>query len=207
MQIKLTDKQKQKVQSADDVYGIMQRILMRQNKIDRKKEHFWTIGLDNQNNILYIELISLGGSTQTIVEPMQVFRVGVLKGAIKLILVHNHPSGTLKPSEPDQDITDRLIQVGKIIQIEITDHLIISEKSYLSLHDAGILNQIKESKKYKPTYKQQEEFRKDAEAIGKAKGRLERDKEIASQMKAKGYSVEEIVELTGLPVKVVKVLK
>ncbi|HXB12936.1 MAG TPA: JAB domain-containing protein, partial [Bacteroidia bacterium] len=195
------------VLNSDDVYGIMQRILLRENKIDRTREHFWTIGLDSNNTILYIELMSLGSSTKVIVEPMQVFRVGVLKGALKLILVHNHPSGVLKASDDDVDITDRLLQVGQIIQIEVLDHLIISEKSFISLSDTGQLAEIKKSKKYVPNYKLQAELKKEAEALGKEKGEQSKAKEIALQMKTDGMVNDVIAKYTGLSVKVVKGLK
>jgi DNA repair protein RadC len=207
MQIKLTEQQKIKILNSDDVYGIIQRILLRENKIDRTREHFWTIGMDSNNTILYIELMSLGSSTKVIVEPMQVFRVGVLKGALKLILVHNHPSGVLKASDEDIDITDRLLQVGRIIQIEVLDHLIISEKNFFSLSDSGQLDEIKKSKKYVPDYKLQAELKKEAEALGMQKGKEEEKKEIALAMKKDGMVNDVIAKYTGLSVKVVKGLK
>ncbi len=207
MQLKLTEQQKIKILGADDVYGIMQRILKREQKIDRNREHFWTIGLNNAHNILYIELISLGGTRSTIVEPMQVFRVGVLKGALKLVLVHNHPSGALKPSPADIEVTDRLVQAGQILDIDIMDHLIISEKSYLSLNEIGQLDQIKFSKKYVPNYKQQKQLKDAAEKLGKAKGKKERDKEIALAMKKDGVEDKVIAKYTGLSLRVVKGLE
>jgi DNA repair protein RadC len=87
----------------------------------------------------------MGGTSMTVVEPMQVFRVGVLKGAVKMILIHNHPSGELRSSETDKDITDRLMQ-GNILQIEVIDHLIIAELSYLSFKDVGLLDQLNKVK-------------------------------------------------------------
>jgi len=122
MNIKLTEQQKVKLLNSTDVYEVMQRILLRENKIDRDKEHFWIIGLANDNKILYIELVSLGSYQSTIVEPINVFRVAVQKNAVKAILVHNHPSGELRPTQEDKDITDRLIQVGRIIiKVDIVD--------------------------------------------------------------------------------------
>jgi DNA repair protein RadC len=173
MEINLTEEQRVKVINSDVLYSVMQRVLERENLIDRNKEHFWTVGLNVKNTILYIELISLGGTSQTIVEPMQVFRVGVLKGAVKMILVHNHPSNELKPSEADKDITDRLVQVGNILQIEVIDHLIIAEKSFLSFEDIGLLAQIRRSTKYVPAYELEAKLRKEAENIreeGKKEG-------------------------------------
>ncbi|HOZ88158.1 MAG TPA: JAB domain-containing protein, partial [Bacteroidia bacterium] len=150
MNVKLSQAQKIKLASSADIYKIMQQVLLRENKIDRNKEHFWTIGLDNAHRILYVELVSLGTTTSALVEPMQVFRVAILKGAVRIVLVHNHPSGEIRPSDEDISITDRLIQVGKIIGIKVLDHLIISEKTYNSLGDTGELKKIEQSTLFVP---------------------------------------------------------
>ena len=132
MNIKLTEAERIKILNSDDLYGIMQKILLREHKIDQNREHFWVIGLENNHRILFIELISLGSVNKTIAEPMEVFSFALQKRAVKIVLCHNHPSGELKPSDADKDITDRLIQVGIIVETEVVDHLIISNKSYLS---------------------------------------------------------------------------
>jgi DNA repair protein RadC len=195
MNVKLTNAQKIKLASSADIYKIMQQVLLRENKIDRNKEHFWTIGLDNANRILYIELISLGTTTSTQVDPMQVYRVAILKGAIKIVLVHNHPSGEVRPSNEDKNITDRLVQVGKIIGIKVLDHLIISERSYNSFNDTELLKEIEQSKIFMPNYKQIAQIKKDAEKIGHEK----KAKEMLKLMVANDFTVEQIVILTGIP--------
>jgi DNA repair protein RadC len=129
MKVKLTLKQKIKILNSDDVYSIMQQVLLRENKIDRNKEHFWIIGMAQSNKILYIELISMGTVTSTLVEPMEVFSIALQKRTVKIILVHNHPSGELMPSEADKDVTDRLLQVGLFLNVPILDHLIITERA------------------------------------------------------------------------------
>lgn len=207
MKVRVPENQKIKLLNSDDVYSVMQKILLRQHKIDRNREHFWTLGLDIKNQILYIELISLGGTSKCIVEPMQVFRVGVLKGAVKMILVHNHPSGELQPSEADKDITDRLLQVGNILQIEVVDHLIISEKSYLSFVDTGLLEEISRSTKYVPTYQIVAKVKKEAEEAGKKKWEANKAREIAKELKKKGIATEVIAEATGLTIMQIKRLK
>lgn len=207
MNVKLTQTQKIKLHSSADIYKIMQQVLLRENKIDRNKEHFWTIGLDNANRILYIELISLGTTTSTQVEPMQVYRVAILKGAIKMVLVHNHPSGEVRPSEEDKNITDRLIQVGNIIGIKVIDHLIITEKTYNSFNDTQLLQEIEDSKRFMPNYKQIAQLKKEAEKIGEEKGVQKNRKEIAQQLKNKGFTVSQIVELTGITEQEAKRLK
>jgi DNA repair protein RadC len=194
MNVKLTNAQKIKLASSADIYKIMQQVLLRENKIDRHKEHFWTIGLDNANRILYIELISLGTTTSVQVEPMQVYRVAILKGAIRMVLVHNHPSGEIKPSDGDITITDRLIQVGKIVGITVLDHLIISEKTYNSLGDTGELKKIEQSTLFMPDYKQKAQLKKEAADTA----RQQEKKQIAKQLKENGFTVSQIVMLTGI---------
>ncbi|WP_223847331.1 JAB domain-containing protein [Hymenobacter montanus] len=203
MNIKLTDTQKIKLLNSTDIYGVMQQVLLRENKIDRNKEHFWTIGLDNANRILYLELISLGTTTSVPVEPMQVFRIAVQKAALKMVLVHNHPTGEMKHSQGDIDITDRLLQVGRILGIEVIDHLIIGEKAYNSFSDTGLLQQIQESTRYVPNYQLQAKIKQEAEKIGAQKEKLN----LAKALKGKGFPISQIVELTGISEEEAKKLK
>lgn len=203
MNVKLTKAQKIKLLCSADIYNVMQQVLLRENKIDRNKEHFWTIGLDNANRILYIELISMGTTTSTPVEPMQVFRIAVQKAALKMVLVHNHPSGEMKHSKEDEDITDRLLQVGTILGIKVIDHLIISEKSYNSFADTGLLDTISESSRYMPNYKQKAQIKKEAKEIGKQEKAIQ----IAKELKNKGFTIKQIVDLTGISLEEAQKLK
>jgi len=209
MNVRLTEAQKIRILNSDDIFSIMQMVLRRENKIDRDKEHFWIIGLATNNKVLFIELVSLGSVSQTIVEPMNVFRVAILKNASKVILVHNHPSGALTPSEGDKDITDRLIQVGLIISVEVIEHLIITPSSYLSFVDIGLFAKLKESLQYVPPYKIAETIRKEeqklrkeaiqiAEKKGLEEGRKKEKIEMAKAMKADGESSERIIKYTQL---------
>jgi len=207
MNLKLTKSQKIKILSSDDIYCIMQQILLRENKIDRNREHFWTISLDNANKVLNIELVSMGTVNRTIVEPMEVLSVPLQKRAVKLILVHNHPSGEIKPSEADKDVTDRLIQVGNIMNVPVLDHLIITEQTFYSFADSGLLDELAQSTKYVPAYEMKRRYEKIAEEKGEERGKTAKAKEMAKMMKKKDYSIEEIVELTGLTKIVINRLK
>ena len=133
MNVRLTKEQKIKILNAKDVFSIMRQILMRENKIGRAKEHFWVVGLNNGNRILFIELISLGSATSTIVNPPEVFRLAIYKLATQIILVHNHPSGNMKVSKNDTKLTETLKIAGSILGIPVLDHLIISEDDYISV--------------------------------------------------------------------------
>jgi DNA repair protein RadC len=196
MDIQLTEAEKIKILNSDDIYGIMQKILLREQKIDQNREHFWVIGLENNNRILFIELVSLGTVNQALVKPMEVFSLALQKRAVKIIICHNHPSGELKPSDADKDITDKLIQVGIIVNTPVLDHLIISTKSYLSFGDIGLFQELELSTKYVPPYKLAERIRKEALAIG------ERNKaiEMAKELKRDNIDVETIARYTGLSI-------
>jgi DNA repair protein RadC len=203
MNVKLTAAQKIKVLNSDDIYLVMQQVLLRENKIGRNKEHFWIIGLAQNNKILYIELISLGTITATLVEPMEVFSIALQKRTVKIILVHNHPSGELKASNADQELTDRLLQVGKFLNIPVIDHLIISEKSYYSFADSELLEKLSESKKYVLPYKEIERIKKEATETANKK----RSIEIAKAFKQQGLPIKNIARATGLNEEEIKQLK
>lgn len=203
MDIKLTEAEKIKILNSDDLYNIMQQVLLRDNKIDQNREHFWVIGLENNSRILFIELISLGTVNKTLVEPMEVFSLALQKRAVKIILCHNHPSGGLSPSEGDKDITDRLIQVGIIVNTKVLDHLIISEKSYLSFVDIGLMSELAQSTKYVPSYVLEQRIRKEAADIAKRKEKTE----IAKAMKSADEPIDKIAAFTGLSVEEIEKLR
>ena len=207
MNIKLANKTKIQIQNSEDIYSVMQRILLREEKADRGREHFWTISLDNANKILNIELVSMGSFRATIVEPMEVFSIPLQKRAVRLVLIHNHPSGTLVPSEADKDVTDHMIQVGRIMNVELIDHLIITESSYYSFANSGLLIELEQSLKYVPAYEIKKRYEKQAEEKGKEQGKKEGRKEMAKILKEKGVAIEIIMDATGLSKTVINRLK
>jgi DNA repair protein RadC len=202
MDVKLTKEERIKILNSDDIYEIMQKILLRENKIDQNREHFWVIGLETNNRILFIELISLGSVKKTIAEPMEVFSFALQKRAVKIILCHNHPSGELKPSDADKDISDRLIQVGIIVDTQVLDHIIISAKSYLSFKDTGLLDELKKSTKYVPKYVLEQRIKKEASEIATRKNTVE----IAKEFKRNGADNKMIALSTGLSLEEVEKL-
>ena len=190
MTIRLSENQKIQILNAQDVYSIMQQVLLREKKIDRNKEHFWIIGLATNNQILFIELISLGSVKATIVEPMEVFSFALQKRAVKIIMVHNHPSGTLNPSKADIEITDKMVAIGKFLQMPIIDHFIISEKMYYSFTASGLLDEIKKNTRYDLSFKE----------IDALKAMMEKEKYdfTINILKKEGYTITQIAKLTGL---------
>ena len=139
MNVKLTKEQKIKVANSEDVFSIMREVLKRENRLSRQKEHFWVVGLNVNNVIAYIELVALGSVSKIIVKPVEVFSFAVAKKCESVILVHNHPSGDLKPSKVDIDLTKKLVNGSKFLEIKVLDHLIISTKEYLSFADKKLL--------------------------------------------------------------------
>ncbi|MBF7091182.1 JAB domain-containing protein [Flavobacterium sp. ALJ2] len=194
MNINIEEQDKIEIGGSRDLYGIMQCILLRENEIDREKEHFWMIGLNMANTILYIELVSMGSVRATQVEPMNVYRVAVLKGATSVLAVHNHPSGRMTASETDKDTTDRLIQVGKILNINFIDHLIISPERYMSFVDTGLMAQLEKSLKYVPTYQIEERIRKQELEIREEKEKTDKLKETAQTEKSLRIETEQKFE-------------
>ncbi len=200
--------------SAEDVYPIMQRILMRESRTDRNREHFWTVSLDTAGTLVNIELVSMGSVRQTVVEPMEVYSIPLQKRAVRLILVHNHPGGTLKPGDADKDITDQLIQAGRILKVQVLDHLIITETGYYSFADSGLLKELENSTKYVPAYELKRRYEAEAKLLAKEQVKAAeehiietREKNIARAMKRNGEPLEKIMEYTGLSKAVIGRLK
>ena len=209
MNITLTDKEKIKVMNSKSLFKVMQQILLREQIVDQDREHFWTVCLNRANVIMNIELVSMGNVFSTGVLPMEVYSIPLQKRAVNLIFVHNHPSGELKPSKEDKDVTDRLIQIGKFVDIPVLDHMIISNKEYFSFADSGVLSELEMSLKYVPAFMQKEKALKEQREVfttatkviskqSEKRGEKKKAEEMARMMKEKGYKVEEIVQLTGL---------
>lgn len=104
-----------------------------------KKEVFKTVLLDTKNNIISISDVSVGCLDSTVVHPREVFVDAIKNSSSAIILVHNHPSGEVEPSSEDLNITDRIIECGKIIGIRVLDHIIIGDGNYLSFKEHGYM--------------------------------------------------------------------
>lgn len=123
-----------KIQSSESVFELMQPVLG-----ELPHEEFWILYLNNSNKVIAKNQLSKGGITGTLVDVRLVLKKALEVGATALILCHNHPSGTLKPSRADQDITQKLKTAATSLDIKVLDHLIITEKTYFSFADEGIL--------------------------------------------------------------------
>ncbi len=106
---------------------------------EHKKEHFIIFYLDSRNQEIKREVISVGSLNANLVHPREVFEPAVKNLAAQVILAHNHPSGDPEPSEDDLELNKRLVEAGKILGIEIIDHIIIGRNGYLSFKEKGLL--------------------------------------------------------------------
>ena len=101
---------------------------------DLPKEHLRGIYLNSHHRIVHDEVISIGTINTSIIHPREVFRPGIDHGAVAVILVHNHPSGVVTPSEADVEITKQLVSAGKIVGIHLVDHVIVSKDAFASIN-------------------------------------------------------------------------
>ena len=123
---------KPKVNSPEDVY---RRIYPRMR--EQKKENFIELCLDTKNQIIREEIISIGSLNANVVHPREVFKTALAVSAAHIIVAHNHPSGDPTPSSEDIEVTKKLIEAGKIIGVDVLDHVIIGDGRHFSMKEAG----------------------------------------------------------------------
>lgn len=125
---------KDKITTSKDVYDIMKPILL-----DLPHEEFWLLILNRANLVVKKELISRGGVSGTVVDTKIIFKAAIENYACSIVICHNHPSGNLKPSEADIRITKNIKEAGKLMEIPLLDHLIVSENGFYSFADEGMI--------------------------------------------------------------------
>lgn len=126
--------EKTSISSARDSYNIFSQHLS-----DLRTEEFWAIFLNQKNQIVYKTQISKGGISGTLVDVRVLFRIALEHFATSIIVAHNHPSGSLKPSLEDIQITKNIKNAGEILNVTLLDHLIIGDNSFLSFAEEGLL--------------------------------------------------------------------
>lgn len=105
---------------------------------DKLQEYFYCVYLDTKNHIIKDKLLFIGTINQSLVHPREVFKEAYLLSATSIICIHNHPSGNVNPSNNDIIITKQLKEVGKLLGINVIDHIIIGKDSYYSFNDNGL---------------------------------------------------------------------
>lgn len=120
------------IRSPEDGYKLMKHFLG-----DLDREAFIVISLDTKNQPVSINICHVGSLNASIVHPREVMKSAILSNAASIMLGHNHPSGNSSPSKEDVEVTKRLAEAGKIVGIELLDHIIVGDDEYVSLKEKG----------------------------------------------------------------------
>lgn len=113
--------------------------LLRPHLLDKRKEHFVALLLDNRHRLIKMSPIAIGTLSATLVHPRELFKEAIAASAAAIIVAHNHPSGDPQPSAHDVEMTDRLAQAGALLGIEVLDHLIVGTGGVVSLNADGLM--------------------------------------------------------------------
>lgn len=127
-------KHRKQIGSSRDVFEVFQPMLG-----DLPHEEFWLLLMNRANKILKKERISIGGVAGTVADVKIIFKKAIEGGASGIIACHNHPSGNLRPSNADIQLTQKMVEAGKILEISMLDHIIVTDAGYFSFADDGIL--------------------------------------------------------------------
>ncbi|NLO89062.1 MAG: DNA repair protein RadC [Clostridia bacterium] len=128
----IDSREKPSIRTPQDVANLL---LDKMRYLDR--EHFKAVFLNSKNHVLAVELISVGTLNASLVHPRELFKKAIIKSSAGIILVHNHPSGDPHPSEEDKLVTQRMVEAGKIIGIDVLDHVIIGDGRFVSMREMG----------------------------------------------------------------------
>ncbi|MCW5909466.1 MAG: DNA repair protein RadC [Cyclobacteriaceae bacterium] len=126
--------EKPKISTSKDAFDLIQGELM-----DLLHEEFWVLLLNRTNQVVKKKRISEGGVSGTVADPKIIYKLALEDLASGVIVAHNHPSGNLKPSQSDIDLTHKLKEAGRMLEIQLLDHLIIANQKYFSFADEGLI--------------------------------------------------------------------
>jgi DNA repair protein RadC len=122
------------ISSSNEIAAFLQSRLK-----DHNREVFGVLFLNRANKVNHFEIISEGGITGTVADPRIILKKALEENAVSIILCHNHPSGSLKPSRADEELTSKIKEAAKYLDIAVLDHIIVSDSGYYSFADEGIL--------------------------------------------------------------------
>ncbi len=126
--------ERQQISSSKDIFEILQPHLS-----DLSTEEFWAVFLNHQNKILYKTCLFRGGIASSVADVRVIFKMALEHFSTRIIVAHNHPAGSLKPSQEDINITKKINEAGKLLEIELLDHIIIAQNKFYSFKEEGIL--------------------------------------------------------------------
>ncbi|MCK4339886.1 MAG: DNA repair protein RadC, partial [Candidatus Cloacimonetes bacterium] len=124
----------EKIEGPESVFKLLR------NEIgNKKKESFYILSLTTRNNLIGVDKVSTGTLSASLAHPREVFLPAIKNSSASVIIVHNHPSGDPQPSEDDLEITKRLVESGKILGIDVIDHIIVAKNNYFSFKDKRLI--------------------------------------------------------------------
>ena len=126
--------EKKKISESKDAYQILKPYLS-----DLRTEEFWALFLNQNNKVIFQTQLTNGGISQSLVDIRILFKTALEHFSTAIIVAHNHPSGNLKPSQEDLKITKQISEAGKLMNISLLDHLIITQNAYFSFADESLL--------------------------------------------------------------------
>ncbi|MFC0345299.1 RadC family protein [Epilithonimonas hispanica] len=126
--------ERHQISSSKDVFEVLQPHLS-----DLSTEEFWAVFLNHQNKILYKTCLFRGGIASSVADVRVIFKTALEHFSTRIIVAHNHPAGSLKPSSEDINITKKIDEAGKLLEIELLDHIIIAQNKFYSFKEEGIL--------------------------------------------------------------------
>ena len=127
-------KERAVIRCSKDIYEVFHPLMC-----DLALEEFWVLLINQGNKVISSVRISTGGIAGTFVDVRSILREALLQRATQIAVVHNHPSGNLRPSEPDKQITSKIKEACKVLDLHLLDHIILTEESYYSFTDEGLL--------------------------------------------------------------------
>jgi len=126
--------EKPKITSSEDAFDLLKGDMM-----DLPKEEFWVLLMNRANRVIKKKRVSEGGVSGTVADPKIIYKLALEELASGIIVAHNHPSGNLQASQSDMDLTRKLKEAGKFLEIQLLDHIIIASQKYLSFADEGMI--------------------------------------------------------------------
>ena len=121
-----------KVNSSDKIYNLCDEFK------NKDREHVIVVGVDTQNQVIYKEVVFIGTLNQSVIHPREIFKRAIMMSCASIFLIHNHPGGTLEASYNDLEVTRRIKKAGKLLGIDLKDHLIITNDSFFSFRHEQI---------------------------------------------------------------------
>lgn len=122
------------VRRSQDAFAALKPVMQ-----DKPYEEFWILLMNRANHVIRKECISEGGISGTVVDPKKIFKIALDYHATGIILAHNHPSGNIKPSESDIRITGKIAEAGKLLEVSVLDHIIVTDSDFFSFSDQGMM--------------------------------------------------------------------